>query len=471
MVFASPIFLFLFLPGVLLLYWVVPSRRWQNSVLLASSLLFYAWGEGGYLLVMLASIGLNYVLGLAAAQPCWRGYVVLATVTANLGLLGYYKYAAFIVETFNSVTGTLGVKASTVPEVHLPIGISFFTFQAMSYVLDVHRGKVPAQRRLGDLALYIALFPQLIAGPIVRYADVWRQIMVRHVSMNDLERGVSRFVLGLAKKVLIANAVAVPADAIFGLGPAELTTSVAWLGLICYALQIYFDFSAYSDMAIGLGRLFGFHFLENFDYPYTAHSVQDFWRRWHISLSSWLRDYLYIPLGGSRCGRIRTQVNLVLVFLLCGLWHGAAWPFVLWGAYHGLFLVMERAKWFAWLSSAPGWVGWLYTTVVWMMGWVLFRAESLTQAGQFYGALLGLQGHQVEWAAVNVATWLDSKLALMIVLGMIGAFPVIPWLRSHFQPVHLWMDLLRMGGVIVLLVLSLLALVGGSYNPFIYFRF
>lgn len=328
MVFASPIFLFLFLPGVLLLYWVVPSRRWQNSVLLASSLLFYAWGEGGYLLVMLASIGLNYVLGLAAAQSRWRRYVVLATVTANLGLLGYYKYAAFIVETFNSVTGTLGVKASTVPEVHLPIGISFFTFQAMSYVLDVHRGKVPAQRRLGDLALYIALFPQLIAGPIVRYADVWRQIMVRHVSMHDLERGVSRFVIGLAKKVLIANALAVPADAIFGLGLADLSTGVAWLGLICYALQIYFDFSAYSDMAIGLGQLFGFHFLENFDYPYTARSVQDFWRRWHISLSSWLRDYLYIPLGGSRCGRIRTQVNLVLVFLLCGLWHGAAWPFV-----------------------------------------------------------------------------------------------------------------------------------------------
>ncbi len=471
MVFASQLFLFLFLPAVLIVYWLMPSTRWKNTVLLAASLLFYATGEGAYVLLMLSSILLNFLLGLAAERYRSSGYIAVVTVVANLGLLGYYKYAGFLVEIYNSLMGGIGVPAALVPEVHLPIGISFFTFQAMSYVFDVRSGQVPAQRQPLDLALYISLFPQLIAGPIVRYVDVWQQISSRTVSVADFCDGISRFVIGLGKKVLIANTVALPADAIFSLAPGDLTPAVAWLGIIAYTLQIYFDFSGYSDMAIGLGRMFGFHFLENFNYPYIARSVQDFWRRWHISLSTWLRDYLYIPLGGSRCGRWRTQINLVIVFLLCGLWHGAAWTFLLWGGYHGIFLVIERGRVTAWLERLPSAVGWAYTTTVFTMGWVLFRADSLATAGNFYAALAGFGGSGVTQPAVNVSTWLDGKLALLILVGIVAASPVVPWLKSRFALQGALFEGLRIAVVSLVLMLSLMELVNGSYNPFIYFRF
>ena len=344
MVFSEPAFLFWFLPLLLGAYFLCP-RAGRNALLLAASLIFYAWGEGGFVLVMLASIGMNYAFGLlierrvSTHKTCaalWLGII------ANLLLLAAYKYTGFVSSNLCGLLRWWGVDTADPLPVHLPIGISFFTFQAMSYLVDVHRRQVPAQRNPLHVALYISMFPQLIAGPIVRYRDIARQIVDRAVTRQGFASGIRRFAIGLGKKVIIANSLAWPADQIFTIPNHELTTAVAWWGVTCYTLQIYFDFSGYSDMAVGLGRMFGFEFMENFNYPYIARSMTDFWRRWHISLSTWFRDYLYIPLGGNRRGRARTLVNLALVFFLCGLWHGASWTFAIWGLYHGLFLILER---------------------------------------------------------------------------------------------------------------------------------
>ncbi|MGB5708663.1 MAG: MBOAT family O-acyltransferase, partial [Arenicellales bacterium] len=343
MVFSSVLFLFLFLPVVLLLYWVIPNK-WRNSFLLIVSLTFYAWGEGLFVGIMLLSIAMNYVFGLAIergnarAGRLWVGIAVMA----NLALLGVFKYANFLVENINTLFSSTGIQLITIDQIHLPIGISFFTFQAMSYVIEVHRRVMPAQTNLLNLGLYIALFPQLIAGPIVRYHDIAAQLKTRFVNAGQVAYGIERFVIGLGKKVLIANPMGAVADEIFALPPDSITATVAWTAVACYSLQIYFDFSGYSDMAIGLGRMFGFKFLENFNYPYISQSIQEFWRRWHISLSNWFRDFLYLPLGGNRRGPGRTYFNLLIVFLLCGLWHGASWNFVVWGLLHGSFLVLER---------------------------------------------------------------------------------------------------------------------------------
>ena len=345
MVFSSTIFLFFFLPLTLLAYFVVGPRG-RNLILLAASLLFYAWGETVYLLVMLFSIAANYLFGLLidrARERGSRGGTAFAlAVATNLGLLGFFKYANFFVDNLNQVLPVLGLAPMDIGRVHLPIGISFFTFQALSYIIDLYRNETAVQRSLLNFALYKALFPQLIAGPIVRYRDVAREIEQRTVSLDDFASGVQRFIIGLGKKVLIANVMGRAADTIFATPAETLPATLAWTGSIAFMLQIYFDFSGYSDMAIGLGRMFGFHFLENFNYPYIARSVREFWRRWHISLSTWFRDYLYIPLGGNRHGPVRTGANLLLVFLLCGLWHGASWTFLIWGVYHGIFLVLER---------------------------------------------------------------------------------------------------------------------------------
>ena len=332
MLFSSPVFLFVFLPLLLAAYFIAP-RLLHNSVLLIASLLFYTWGEPRLVGVMLMAIAANYLLGLwvqrvrlTRAGP----YVASLAVTFNLGVLGYFKYSEFFISNVIALLPTWTT------------GISFYIFQAMSYVIDVYRGTTAAQRNPLNLALYVVFFPQLIAGPIVRYVDVAHELDSRAVDLADFAHGMRRFVTGLGKKMLIANSCAAVADVLFAAPPQQLPANVAWLGLICYSLQIYFDFSGYSDMAIGLGRMFGFHFVENFNYPYAAQSITDFWRRWHISLSSWFRDYLYIPLGGNRCGLWRTAFNLVIVFLLCGLWHGAEWTFVVWGAVHGCLLIVER---------------------------------------------------------------------------------------------------------------------------------
>src|SRR5215831_6851224 len=392
MVFSSPIFLFLFLPITLGVYFVLPWRA-RNFWLLGASLVFYGWGEPKFVLVMLVSIVGNYALARwidRVDDPKRRRVPLTIAVVLNIGLLAVFKYTDFAVQNVNTVLSDLDLRTLRLPDIALPIGISFFTFHALSYVIDVYRRVVPAQRSLFYIGLYISLFSQLIAGPIIRYHDVANQLEQRSVSRGDFAYGVERFVVGLGNKVLIANSLAGPADLVFSIPSDQLTLPVAWLGLACYTLQIYFDFSGYSDMAIGLGRMFGFHFLENFNYPYISQSLTEFWHRWHISLSNWFRDYLYIPLGGNRISPRRTYLNLVIVFFLCGLWHGAAWNFVFWGLFHGAFLVAERMG----LSRVlTGWrTPWrhVYLLLVVMVSWVFFRASTLSHAWSFLAAMVGL---------------------------------------------------------------------------------
>ncbi len=483
MLFSSSTFLFAFLPLLLALYALCP-RPGRNALLFVASMFFYAWGEPRIALVMLASILLNWGFGLALARFSGRGarrVVVALACVVNLGLIAVFKYAAFLWDNLGGAFVALGGASESWPvldPIPLPIGISFFTFQALSYVLDVLRRSANPQRNPLDFGLYIALFPQLIAGPIVRYKDVAEQIDERAVTLDGFALGVRRFIVGLGKKMLIANVVAEQADRIFALDPAQLDLRVAWLGTLCYTLQIYFDFSGYSDMAIGLGHMFGFRFLENFNYPYIAGTITDFWRRWHMSLSTWFRDYLYIPLGGSRKGRARTYVNLVLVFFLCGLWHGAAWNFVVWGLFHGAFLVLERMLWREPATKRLGPLGHVYTLLVVMVGWVFFRAENLSAAMAHLSAMAGLGSG--DGRIVHAGLFLDRLVVFTLCAGVIGS---MPWLAA----LERWRTTRRgaLGGgfgqaawewgatllLLAVFVLSCADLAASTYNPFIYFRF
>jgi len=476
MVFASPIFLFLFLPLTLAAYFAVP-RRLRNGVLLVASLGFYAWGEAPYLALVIGSVLFNYAIGAAIgrADGVRRKRWLAAGIVGNLAALAIFKYANFAVANVNALAPVLAITPLAVAAIPLPLGISFFTFHAISYVVDVYKRNAHAERNLPRFALYILLFPQLIAGPIIRWRDIASQLPDRQQRMADFAYGVRRFVLGLGKKVLIANTLGRTADQVFALPASDLTTPLAWLGLVCYTLQIYFDFSGYSDMAIGLMRMFGFRILENFNYPYIARSIREFWRRWHISLSNWFRDYLYIPLGGNQRGERRAYANLVLVFLLCGLWHGASWPFVLWGAWHGAFLVLERMG----LDRALRRVGPLahvYALLAVMGGWVLFRCETLTQAVGYYAALAG--GAAGDPARHPVAEYLDPFVLATLVAGVVFATPLaraIGRRRDHLAAAGgivgggaLAVDVAWLAAVFVIATAFLAA---GTYNPFIYFRF
>jgi alginate O-acetyltransferase complex protein AlgI len=471
MVFASPVFLFLFLPLVLAAYFGVP-RAARNGVLLAASLAFYAWGEAPYLALVLGSVAFNYAIGAAigaSSDAARRKRWLVVGVAGNLLALGIFKYANFAVANINALAPILAITPIAATSIPLPLGISFFTFHAISYVVDVYKGNASAERNLPRFALYILLFPQLIAGPIIRWRDIAAQLRERTQRLADFAYGVRRFVLGLGKKVLVANTLGEVADRIFALPASELTTPLAWLGLACYTLQIYFDFSGYSDMAIGLMRMFGFRILENFNYPYVSRSIREFWRRWHISLSNWFRDYLYIPLGGNQRGERRAYANLVLVFLLCGLWHGASWPFVLWGAWHGLFLVIERAGLDRPLRRL-GPLAHVYALMVVMGGWVLFRCETLAQATGYYAALLGqAAGDPVRRP---LAEFLDPFVAFTLVVGVVFATPLARaigrWRDRHASALVLGLDVAWLGAVFVLASAFLAA---GTYNPFIYFRF
>lgn len=484
MAFSSPVFLFLFLPLVLSVYFLTP-RVLKNLFLLVSSLVFYAWGETFFVLVMCASIAFNYGFGLIIAAARHRSgaarTALAAAVLLNLGLLAVFKYANFFAANLSWLVSWLGWRVPDVPPVHLPIGISFFTFQALTYVVDVYRGTAPAQRNPVHVATYIALFPQLIAGPIVRYADIAGQLISRRVTWAAFAAGVNRFVLGLGKKILLADTLAVPADLAFNSPAGDLTTSIAWFGVVCYALQIYFDFSGYSDMAIGLGRMFGFRFPENFNYPYIARSMRDFWRRWHISLSTWFRDYVYVPMGGSHRGVGRTYVNLLTVFFLCGLWHGASWSFVVWGLVHGSFLVAERLLPH---RTAPRLVAPLqhaYVLMAVLASWVLFRADTLTEAVHYLGAMAGLSSASHQPLDLYRYVGMDVLLAAMV--GVVGATPIprniVRWLDERLQRMPprprsyaawgRWGAELCILGVVVLACTMKLA--AGTYSPFIYFRF
>ena len=472
MLFSSTVFLFLFLPLVLLGYYVV-LRRWrqvQNIFLLAVSLFFYAWGEPRFVVIMLASIAANYGFGLWVGADRQRGrkgrLPVLLAVLANLGLLFVFKYLTFVLTNLNLLGAQL-----TVPLIELPIGISFFTFQALSYVLDVHRGRGGVQVNPLKVGLYISFFPQLIAGPIVKYETVADQIDNRRENWPDFSAGACRFVVGLGKKVLIANQLAVVADRAFQLsGQGLASAGLAWLGAVCYTLQIYYDFSGYSDMAIGLGRMFGFHFLENFNYPYLAKSVTEFWRRWHISLSTWFRDYVYFPLGGSRVKSPWRHVgNLFVVWLLTGVWHGANWTFLCWGLLYFVLLVLEK---FAGLGRGwPACLKWLFTMLMVNFAWVLFRAEGIGDALRYFRDMLFL-GSRPGWDN-TAAMYLWENLPVLIA-AVIFAAPVAGWVRDKLYARRRLAPLWDAGYAALLLAVFLVSasfLVKGTYNPFIYFNF
>lgn len=470
MVFSSFTFIFLFMPVLLLCYFLLPARLrvGRNLVLLAFSLFFYGYGGPTFLVLMLVSVGINYLGGLFSApgRP-GRKAAVIATVSANLLLLGWFKYAGFFGQTLSAL-----FPGFPVPEVTLPIGISFFTFQGMSYALDVYRGDAEVQRNPLWIALYISLFPQLVAGPIVRYSTVADEIRDRTESIHEFTDGLVRFFFGLAKKMLLANQLAAMADEIFSYAPTNLTTALSWLGAIAYTGQIYFDFSAYSDMAIGLGHMFGFHFLENFNYPYISKSITEFWRRWHISLSTWFRDYVYIPLGGNRCSTFRNLLNLLIVWALTGFWHGAAWNFLFWGLYFFLLLVGERFLWGKALERAPRLLRHIYALLFIVLGWVLFRSESLTYAAGFFSAMFG--GGSGLTDARTIYTLLQYRYDL--ILAVLASLPWKVWLETRLRRNEgaLSRILLCWGPKLLalgLFALSFLRLVSSSYNPFIYFRF
>lgn len=484
MVFSSTIFLFLFLPLVLLVYLVL-GRKLRNFFLLIVSLAFYAWGENIFVLLMLASILLNYSFGLLIDYSQRHGgngkiHLIFA-VTANLGLLGFFKYANFIVTNLNSILLKLQMAPLVLEKVHLPIGISFFTFQSLSYIVDLYRRETSVQKNLINIALYVSFFPQLIAGPIIRYHDIARQIVQRRTCFDDFNSGIQRFIIGLGKKVLLANVLGRTADYMFSLPPDNIPASLAWLGAVSYTLQIYYDFSGYSDMAIGLGRMFGFHFMENFNYPYTSKSIREFWCRWHISLSSWFRDYLYIPLGGNRCGNARTYFNLLIVFLFCGLWHGASWTFVIWGLYHGGFLVFERlspSRYLLNITPAP--VKHLYVLLVVIIGWVFFRAETLVYALGYLLAMVTFSTPDMYNSQLFLC--INNEFYVVLIIAVICSAPIFNMILKLLE---FGGEKLLMSGMLFRFMRSLSAvcflgfvflysiasLMGNSYNPFLYFRF
>ena len=481
MLFTEPTFLFGFLPVLLALYALAPARA-RNLLLVAASVLFYARDGGRFTLVILGSILIN--AGAAVVIDRWQGTpaarrLLAAVVALNLLSLGTFKYAGFLIQNLNSLLGLAGVRAVAAPTLLLPIGISFFTFHSISYVVDVSRRQAVAQKGPVGATLYLLFFPQLIAGPIIRYRDIASQLTSRVQTMDGFALGVRRFIIGLAKKTLIAGLVAGPADAVFAMPPEQLTAAHAWLGVTCYTLQIYFDFSGYSDMAIGLGHMFGFTFPENFRYPYAAVSMQDFWKRWHISLSSWFRDYVYIPLGGNRRSTPRVYLNLVSIFFLCGLWHGARWTFVAWGLLHGAFLVLERAGLSTLVSRLPSAVGRVYVLLVVMVGWVFFRADYGVHALQILRAMFGAGGGQ---PTVFAASWyLTPELLLVLTAGIIGSTPIMPMLTRRLvgadvagEPEPTLTGPWAAGTVVALALLlaaSLTQVAAGSFSPFIYFRF
>ena len=469
MLFSSSVFLFLFLPAVLLVYYL-PLRRWrqgQNVFLLLASLFFYAWGEPWFVLVMIASILANYGFGLWVAHAQGRGRsgrpAVVCAVVLNLGLLFVFKYLMFTLGILNR----LGA-AFVIPVIELPIGISFFTFQALSYVLDVQRGRGQAQRSPLKVGLYVSLFPQLIAGPIVKYETVAEQIDGRRETWADFSAGCARFIAGLGKKVLIANQLALVADRAFLLeGAGDLTAAFAWLGSICYTFQIYYDFSGYSDMAIGLGKMFGFHFLENFNYPYISTSVTEFWRRWHISLSTWFRDYVYFPLGGSRVDSRGKHIrNLFVVWLLTGIWHGANWTFIVWGLFYFVLLVLEK---YAGLGRGwPAWTRWLFTFLMVNFACVIFRADSLGAAAGYLAAMFG--GGAGVWSA-EAGLFLRENWTILLA-GAVFSAPVA--LKARAWAARRGSIVLDLGYALLAAALFLVCaafIIKGTYNPFIYFNF
>ena len=472
MVFSSTIFVFGFLP-LLLGFYFLAAPKYRNYILLVFSLIFYGWGGPAYLLLMVAVVLADYIFALLISmteRAGLRKLCVFMAVLANLGCLGYFKYTNFLIENINGIFGT----SIQVAEIVLPIGISFFTFQAMSYVIDVYRRDVAVQKNPFYVMLYVALFPQLVAGPIVRYKTVEEEIISRRIQVEDVSDGLERFIIGFAKKIIIANNVGALADIIFGMSSVDM--SLAWVGAVSYTLQIYFDFSAYSDMAIGLGRMFGFHFEENFNFPYVAKSVGDFWRRWHISLTTWFRDYVYIPLGGNRKGQPRMYFNMFVIWLLTGIWHGAEWNFILWGLYYFVFQGLEKLFLGRLLEKIPRVFQHIYTLLVVNLGWVIFRCDD--GIGHLLRYVKSMFSFRISEKSRDILPGYLTKYGMYLLLGIIFSIPFYRMLRGYLGKKctgHPVAGILAAGcGYLALLLLfyvSVLFLINSTYNPFIYFRF
>lgn len=478
MVFSSVAFIFYFLPLFLLLYYFCGAR---NGALLFGSVVFYTWGEGFYLFLLAGLVVLNFRIGLRIDRSVGRkrNSVLVAGVGANLAALAFFKYADFLIRTVNDLAGahlpTIGID-------HLPIGISFFVFQLISYLIDVGRTNIPADRGLIRFATYVMMFPHLIAGPIVRYSDIDRELFKRSITTSNVGLGVQFFIVGLCQKVLIANMVAPAADKVFGFPASELTALVTWIGVTAYTLQIYFDFCGYSNMAIGLAFMLGFRFPINFNYPYISRSITEFWRRWHMSLSFWFRDYVYVPLGGNRGSVIKTARNLIIVFFLTGLWHGASWTFVIWGMFHGTFLMIERVGLRKVLDRSPALVSWAYTILVVMIGWVSFRAGDIQHVRALLSAMFGFADSS---PTEPMQLWLTPEVIVAMLAGALFSTPVLPGILESFKipallgPVvpgtaHIQATLVRPIPALLLvcgLCLSCALLISSSLNPFLYFQF
>ena len=466
MLFSSIPFLYYFLPGVLILYFIAP-KKLKNTVLMLSSLVFYGWGEPKYVFLMMASIVIGYVAGVlieAFSQKKLSKVALWASVLINLGFLGYFKYSDFFIENFNMLTGL------SVPllRVALPIGISFYTFQILSYTVDVYRGNVPAQKNIINLAAYITMFPQLIAGPIVRYSDIEKNLTERTHSVESFAIGMRRFILGLAKKILIANSLGELCD-IFK-SSDDKSVLFYWLYAVAFGLHVYFDFSGYSDMAIGLGRIFGFKFIENFNYPYISKSATEFWRRWHMSLGTWFRDYVYIPMGGNRVSKPKWIINIFVVWFLTGFWHGASWNFIVWGLFFAVLLIIEKQFLLKFLQKTRV-ISRIYTLVAVGISFVIFNAADMGEAIRYIGGMFGAGGIPL----VSTEFWYYLKsFAVMLVMGVIGATPLVKKTVNKIKENKIGGKIIFVFEPVVLLVLMVVMtayLVDGSFNPFLYFRF
>ena len=469
MLFSSMTFIFVFLPIVLLLT-LVTKKELHNFILLTASIIFYAWGEPKYLAIMLLTILINYYGAIAVNKfQNHKKLILILTIIGNLSFLIYFKYFNFLIEIGNQITN---LEINTI-NIIMPIGISFYTFQAMSYLIDVYRKEVEPQKDIYKLALYICLFPQLVAGPIVKYHDISDQIETREINFEKVNLGVKRFIIVLSKKVLIANTLALVVDKIFVLNPDEFSPFIAWIGAISYAFQIYFDFSGYSDMAIGLGLIFGFKFLENFNYPYISKSISEFWRRWHISLSTWFKQYIYITLGGNKGSKLQTIRNLAVVFLLTGIWHGANWTFVLWGIYNGFFVILEKIiniKEFEqkYTSKIVRFLQHIYCILIFVIGWVLFRSDSIYYAKQYLMNMFGLVHLNKDNFLYSNSYYIDNIVIIAFIAALICSIPLFKnmiYVKNKLARslVNIWL--------LALFFLSACFIASGTYNPFIYFRF
>ena len=461
MLFSSLTFLLAFLPLVLVLYYVNNNRVYRNIILLISSLIFYSWGEPRTIIIMIITIIVNYVMAIMIEEKeKYRKLLFIVTCIFNIGILFFFKYFNFFV---NDVLMLKNVTLNII----LPIGISFYTFQILSYVIDVYKKEVVAQRSIINLGAYVTMFPQLIAGPIVRYQTIAKELTERKEHVDDIAEGLRRFIIGLGKKIIIANQMAIIADKVYLSIPLhDLNTMFAWIGTIAFALQIYYDFSGYSDMAIGLGKMFGFHFVENFNYPYIATSITDFWRRWHISLSSWFRDYVYIPLGGSRCSKARWMLNIMIVWSLTGLWHGASYNFILWGLYYGVLLMMEKLFFKKYLDKLRG-INYIITMLIVLVGWVFFNSSSVDQIIYMIRNLFGFNG------SFSLILLNNQGILYLLPYMLIAIIGMGPWINQLFIKIRNNTIGFTIYDIylVVILVVCLIFLINDSYNPFIYFRF